>query len=245
MQKSSMKVGLALSGGVIRGFAHIGVLQALAEANIEISYVGGSSIGSLIGYFVAAGLPIQQITKHAPKLNWHRVARPVIPKHGLISFSAMEAWLINMLGDLYFSDLALPFVVLTTDLKTGESYEFRSGPVAKAVRISCSIPGLAEPEPFEGMILGDGGIAKNTPAQAVSRLGADYVIGVDIFQPTYRKFAGPLAGGLAAMEIMVQRSGNGRENADYLITPKLEGQTFVDPRQQNKLIQTRVLEVIL
>jgi len=237
MSTSKPKIGIALSGGVIRGFAHVGVLQVLDEANIDISYVGGSSVGSLVGYFVAAGLSIDQISQYAPKISWQRVARPVLPKTGFISFASMESWFTELIGDLHFSDLAKPFVVSTTDLQTGEPVLFRHGRVAEAVRISCSVPGLAEPTVVNGRILGDGGVSKNTPAQAVRDLGADYVIGVDVFYPTYRQYAGPFAGGIAAIEIMFQRSGNGREEADHLIIPNLEGQPLFDPRKQAQLIQ--------
>ncbi len=230
------RVGIALSGGIVRGFVHLGVLQVLEEAGIAIDVVGGSSVGALIGYCYAAGMSLDQIDHFSADLSWSRMARPVFPREGLVSFDGLEGWLVETLGDLHFADLARPFVVSTTDLESGEPVGFTSGPVAPAVRASCSVPGFVSPTHFEGRVLGDGGISKNTPAQAVRELGADYVIGVDVFYPTLRRRLGPLGPGLAAIEIMVQRSGSGREEADCLITPCLEGVTWVDFGQRGELI---------
>ena len=230
-------IGLALSGGIVRGFVHLGVLQVLEEEGIEITHIGGASVGSLIGYCFAAGMSLEQIDSFSQKMSWWRMARPAFPPwEGFISFQKMEDWLIDMLGDLHFTDLARPFVVSTTDLETGRPLLIKEGAVAPAVRASCSVPGLVEPAHLNDHLLCDGGISKNTPAQAVRELGADYVIGVDVFYPTLRTKLGPFGPGLAAIEIMVQQSGQGVDEADCLITPELENVTWINFKKRPDLI---------
>lgn len=235
-EPTDVKIGIALSGGVVRGFVHLGILEVLEENGIKIDIVGGASVGALIGYCYAAGMSLAQIDDFSADLSWGRMSRLVFPREGFVSFDPLEAWLIDMLGDLHFEDLARPFVVSATDLESGEAVKLSRGRVAPAVRASCSVPGLVTPAYLEGHVLGDGGISKNTPAEAVRDLGADYVIGVDVFYPTLRRNFGPLGPGLAAIEIMVQRSGNGREAADCLIVPRLHNVTFINFRRRAELI---------
>lgn len=230
------RIGLALSGGVVRGFAHLGVLEVLEEEGIEIDIVGGASAGALIGYCYAAGMRLAALIELTEQINWLRLAQPVWPRSGFVSFAKLEQWLIKLLGDLHFTDLARPFVVMTSDIDTGEAYAITNGRVAPAVRASCSVPGLVEPAELDGRRLVDGAVANNLPTKAVRHLGADYVIGVDILQHAANRRLGPLAAGLAAMELMLQHSGNGIDHAQCIITPRLEGQTYINFHQREQLI---------
>lgn len=232
----SPTVGIALSGGIVRGFVHLGVLQVLDESDIPLDIVGGSSVGALIGYLMAAGLSLSEIDQLSSDLGWGKMASPIIPFNGLVSFEKLERWLVELLGDLYFEDLVRPFVVSATDMETCEPYSINSGRVAPAVRASCSVPGFVAPTWVEGHLLADGGVTKNTPGEAVRAMGADYVIGVDVFYPSNHRVLGPLRYGLRAVEMMVQRSGNGREETDCLIIPELGEATFFDFRQREALI---------
>jgi NTE family protein len=230
------KIGLALSGGVVRGFAHLGVLEVLEAEGIEIDIVGGASAGALIGYCYAAGMRLPALIELTTQINWLRLAQPVWPKSGFVSFIKLEQWLVELLGDLHFADLARPFVVMTSDIDTGEAYAITSGRVAPAVRASCSVPGFVEPAELDGRRLVDGAVANNLPTKAVRHLGADYVIGVDILQHATNRRLGPLATGLAAMELMLQRSGSGLDHAECIITPQLQGQTYINFHQREQLM---------
>lgn len=232
-----LKIGIALSGGVVRGFAHIGVLEVLEEEGLELEIVGGASAGSLIGYSYAAGMTIGRIREMADQLDWWRLGKPVWPRSGLITFQQLEEWLVSTLGDFHFSDLARKFVVMTSDIDTGEAYAITSGRVAPAVRASCSIPGLVEPVELHGRRLVDGAVANNLPTKAVRHLGADYVIGVDILKHTHRRALGPLGTGIAAVELMLGQSGSGMEHAECIIRPNLEYQTYIDFRKRERLIE--------
>jgi len=233
------KIGLALGGGAVRGFAHIGVLQVLQDANIPIDMVSGSSVGSVIGAFYCAGMPIDLIEKIAVNVSWLRFARPTLSRDGLLSFAPLEKWVEQQLGPLHFEDLATPLAVATTDMQTGETVIFNSGPLAPAVRASCSVPGLVTPAYYEGRVLCDGAISDNVPGDVLYRMGADFVIGVDVFRSAYERplHLGPLGRGLTAMEILVRQSGAGLENTDCLISPELSGATYTRFSKRQELVE--------
>lgn len=210
----------------MRGFAHVGALVELEKAHIPVSYVAGTSVGSIIGALYVAGVPLPVIRELAPKMNWGYFARPILSHQGLVSFEKLERWLIHMIGDLHFADLDTPFAVSTIDLDTGEEVIINSGPIARAVRASCSIPGFVTPVWHEGRLLGDGGIINNVPVSVARQMGAEYVIAIDVFQESpNRHRLGPLNRGLAAIELLVR--GTGWRSADCTVTPQLSGKTYV------------------
>jgi NTE family protein len=231
------RIGLALSGGVTRGPAHIGVLQVLTEAGIPIDYVAGVSVGSLIGAVYCAGLPLEQITELAFHIGWRQLARPVWPRTGFISFKRLEQFLINTIGDVQFDQLSSPFAAGVTNLLTGEPLLLRDGRVATAVHASCAVPGFVVPVQRDGLLLGDGGASCNLPGQQVRILGADYVIGVDLMMPHLRRRGGPFRFGLLGFETLVQRSGGGPDAVDCLIRPDLAGISFLSFQHTARLIE--------
>lgn len=226
-ENGRQRIGLALGGGVVRGFAHIGVLSVLEQAKIPIDCLAGTSVGAIIGAVYATGMKLPLILQMADAMHWPHLARPTLSGDGLFSFRLLEEWLERTLGNLYFEDLRLPFAAVCTDIETGESVAVSSGPLAPAVRASCSVPGIIAPARLNGRLLCDGGISNNLPVTAVRHLGADYVIGVDIFQPNPAWRLGPLKHGLAAVEIMVEHAGGGLNTADCLISPDLSGKTYL------------------
>ncbi|MFQ5578460.1 MAG: patatin-like phospholipase family protein [Anaerolineae bacterium] len=229
-------VGLALSGGVMRGATHLGVLAALEAAGIGVDCVAGSSAGALVGALYCAGLSVAKITELAAATGWRNVAGLTWPGRGFVSFAKMEAWLVKTLGDLRFADLKRPLAVVATDLERGRPVMFTAGRLAPTVRASCSVPGFVTPVELEGRLLGDGGVSNNLPVSAVRELGADYVIGVDLFIPVVRRRLGPFGFGLAAIETLVRRSGGGVDAADCLISPALAGVSYFSTSHNEQLI---------
>lgn len=221
------KIGLALGGGVVRGWAHLGVLSELEKAQIPIDYVAGTSAGSIMGAFYCAGWSIQKIYEVTKKLRWWHVARPVWPVRGLVSFDKLARYLISCLGDLDFDDLAIPFTAVATDIQSSESVALNHGRLATAVQASCSVPGFVTPVELDGRLLADGSLSDTVPVSVLHHMGAEYVIGVDIFSPLLRRKWGPIGMGLAAIEILVERAGGGIDNADCIIVPNLAGKTYV------------------
>ncbi len=222
------RVGLALSGGAARIPAHAGVLAVLArEPGLRVDVVAGTSAGAVIGAAFCAGLPQDEIERLALAASWGLVASLRRPHYGLLSFRKMEHRLMCVIGDAWFSDLRTPLAIVATDLETSEPVVLCEGRVVEAVRASCSGPGFFEPVRLRGRYLVDGGIADNLPAEAARAMGAEYVIGVDLFAPHWPRRLGPLGAGIMALETMVRRSGGGLSQVDCLIAPDLKGRSFV------------------
>jgi NTE family protein len=230
------KVGLALGGGVVRGMAHLGALIALERGGVPIDIVTGTSVGSLIGAFYSTGKPIDELAQLANGLGWRHMIRPVFFGDGLFDFSGLESWLIRQMGDLHFSDLARPFAAVASDIDSWRPVVLREGRVAIAVRASCSVPGLIQPVQWQGHRLCDGGITDNIPVAAARQLGAEYVIGVNIFGGLPHKHRGPLAMGFAALESMVRWSGGGLVTADCLISPAIDHLSYIRFSHKEQLI---------
>ncbi len=230
------RVGLALSGAVARGAAHIGVLQVLERAGIPIDVIAGTSAGSLVGAMYCAGITPDQMQAQMAHIGWGEIASLVFPRQGFISFGKLERWLVKQIGNVKFSDLQRPFAAVTTDLERGTTVVLREGRVARAVHASSAVPGFVVPVEIQGRLLCDGGVTANMPVAAARALGADYVIGVDLFVHHIRKSLGPLAYGFAAIEMLVRNSGGGAQTADCVITPDLAGSLYLSFGTYRELI---------
>jgi len=177
---SPKRVGLALSGGAVRGAAHIGVLEVLEEHGIHPYCVAGTSAGSAVGVVYCAGLGLPKIKEVALNLQWSKLGRVVRPKLGFFDGSRMEEYIIRLIGDLTFDQLAIPFAATAADILKDELVILREGRVAPAVRASCALPGIFTPVEYQDRLLVDGGLINNLPVSAVREMGADYVIAVDL-----------------------------------------------------------------
>jgi NTE family protein len=111
-------------------------------------------------------------------------------------------------------------------LINSERVVLSQGRLSTAIRASCSVPGLAAPVELDGRVLVDGGITDNIPADVARLLGADYVIGVDVFTPAHRRYLGPLGQSIAAIETLIRHAGQGKDECDCLIIPDLAGQSY-------------------
>lgn len=174
------KLGLALSGGAARGFAHVGVLQVLEEAGIPVTCIAGTSVGSLTGAVYAAGIRGQHLVDLALSVHWRDFGRPVWSPTGLFSFAPLESYLVRLLGDLTFAQLEMPYAAVAADALAGQTVVLTEGRVAPAVRASCSVPALVTPVIIDGRPLVDGGIVNNLPISVVRDLGADVVVAVNL-----------------------------------------------------------------
>lgn len=231
-----LRVGLALGGGVARGLAHIGVLSELERSGIPIDCIAGTSIGALIGAAYCAGLEIDDLKGIAARTGWWQVSRPFFSAGGFVTFQHMEQWLEDNVGQFDVRDLAIPFAAVASDLVSGERVVLAEGRLCTAVRASCSVPGFVPPVESDGRILVDGGITDNIPADVARLLGADYVIGVDIFMPAFRPRLGPLSQGIAAIETLVRNAGKGSNECDCLIVPHMQGRSYFKFSEYKKLI---------
>ena len=196
--------------------------MALEEAGIKIEVVTGTSVGSIVGAFVAAGYncaEMREVTRH---LNWGGMARVAWPgRGGMISFYKLEQFLRRQLNDPLFSDLKLPFAAIATDLITGNPVVLSEGSVARACHASSAVPGVVVPVEIDGKILSDGGVSDNLPIRTTRALGADYVIGVNILGRYWAKARNPVTRGIAAVENAIRWAGGGLLLADLLIEPDI------------------------
>lgn len=178
------QIGLALSAGGVRGFAHVGVLEVFDNALLPIDYLAGTSMGSVVGGFYAAGLPTDKLWE----LGEHISIKTITPDFnvmGLFRFlfarklptsANLAKFFEEQLGDKQFEDLAIPFSCAAMDVKTGERVLFNSGPLAIAVRASMNLPGVFEPVEYRHRALVDGAVIDYLPVDSVKQMGADYII---------------------------------------------------------------------
>jgi NTE family protein len=183
---NNKKIGLALGGGAAKGLAHIGVLKALDEANIQIDFVAGSSMGALIGAAYVAGIPIDSIEQIALKIEKGDIIKlidPTIPTSGFINGKKIEDFLLTHLGNKKIEDTQIPFSVTAADILTGKQYIINKGDLVKAVRTSISIPAVFDPQKYHDITLVDGGLIDPIPMNAVMEMGAEFIIAVNVLVP--------------------------------------------------------------
>jgi NTE family protein len=173
-------VGVALGGGGARGIAHIGVLNALEESNIEISYISGTSIGALVASYYAFGKNINDIKEIGKDLNFTSVIGFSLHKKGLFSTKSIERMILDDLGDVNIEDANIPLAICTTDISTGEQVVLTHGKLAKAVCASTAIPGVFIPLEIENRTLIDGGISENVPISLLDKMGAGITVGINL-----------------------------------------------------------------
>ncbi|MBP9663364.1 MAG: patatin-like phospholipase family protein, partial [Pyrinomonadaceae bacterium] len=177
-----MKIGLALSGGGARGFAHVGALKVLAEHQVPIDLIAGTSAGSVVGGALAAGMSVGEIEKMAAATRWRDLVRPSLPIGGLLSNAPMDRFLRHHLPVDRLEDVKIPFAAIAFDLGTNSSVLLsKTGDLITAVRSSCAVPGIFSPVRDElGRMLIDGGVVSPLPVEAVRAMGADIVIAIDL-----------------------------------------------------------------
>jgi NTE family protein len=174
-------IGLALGGGGARGWAHIGVLRALAKDGIEPEVIAGCSIGAFVGAAYAAG-DLAKLTEWARALKWQDVVSllDVSLRGGLIRGQKLVQFFERTFVERDFAQLSRRFACVATELETGREIWLRDGSVSAAVRASIALPGLLTPIVHEGRLLVDGGLVNPVPVSLCRAMGADVVIAVDL-----------------------------------------------------------------
>jgi len=170
-QFRSHRIGLALSGGSVRGLAHLGVVKVLSEAGIRPTVISGTSAGSLIGAMLAAGMGWSEIASLARRTFW--------PK--LLHRETLERFCARHLPAT-FADLKLPFAAIATELPIKQVFTITQGELASAISASCALRGLRRAVEREGKRLKDGGIACVLPSDACRAMGADFVVASDVWE---------------------------------------------------------------
>lgn len=180
------KIGIALSGGGARGLAHVGVLQVLAEEGLPVTAIAGTSMGAYVGSLFAAGYDGAELERLAREIKDRRALLKLLdplffPSAGLIRGDKIRRHLDRSLAGRSFEELAIPLLVVATDLESLTAHVFSSGPVAPAVHASAAIPGICAPVHLNGHRFTDGGAAEPMPVTLLKeRFHLDAVVAVNV-----------------------------------------------------------------
>lgn len=221
------KIGLALSGGGARGFAHIGVLKALVAHDIPINLIAGTSAGSFVGGAFASGLSVDEIVEIGRKVSWFGVAGFSYSPRGLLTNAPMTKFITDNFRVTRFEDLQTPFAAVACDLESGDEVVLRDeGDMVEAIRASCAIPGVFMPvTDGDDRFLIDGGVTSPIPILVTRDLGAEVVIAVDLLTcgATYWGKPTTLVGMFFQTAMMMLRSAsrNQHQFADVVIEPAI------------------------
>lgn len=179
-----MKIGLALGSGSARGWAHIGVIEGLAELGITPSIICGSSIGALVGAAYVSGKldRLRERVLGLTRLNMAMYFHVRLSGRGVVSKKKLHAFLADCVSEegRLIESLPLRYAAVATELKTGREFWFRTGPVLDAVWASIALPGLFPPVAAGNRWLLDGGLVNPVPVSVCRALGADTVIAVNL-----------------------------------------------------------------
>ena len=224
------KVIVVLGGGGARGFAHVGVLKALREAQVPIDMVVGTSMGALVGSLYCSGIKLEDIENIAEDIRWTDISNlgltsllTMVTSEKLLSTEKMEKYINKLIGNKYLFQLNTPFACVATDIKTGEKIIFKEGPVAPAARASANIPGLFAPVEYRQRFLVDGGLVENIPVSVAKLFDPDIIITIavsaDITKNSYSNVFSTLF-----QTIYIQGQQSDRNNlamSDIVIAPKV------------------------
>jgi NTE family protein len=176
------RIGLALGSGGARGWAHIGVLQALVRAGLQPDIIAGSSVGALVGGVYASG-HLDTMERWARELTAPRLFTYLDPRMtggGLIGGRRMASFMHRHFADTRVEDLPIPFVAVATDLLSGHELWLREGRLVDVLRMAISLPGIFTPVRHEGHWLVDGALVNPVPVSVCRALGARIVIAVNL-----------------------------------------------------------------
>jgi len=176
------KIGLVLGSGGARGYAHLGVLKVLYEADIHIDLVVGTSFGAIVGAGYAAGRNIYELEKIALETGWIKLLKmiDVDPPKGIFAGNKLERFFSVFTQQKHFSELKIPLTVVATDIEIGEEVLINKGSVSKAILASSAFPGIFAPVEIDNRWLVDGVLVNPLPIQTAFDMGADIVIAVDV-----------------------------------------------------------------
>ena len=164
-------LALALSGGSVRGLAHIGFLEVLEENNIKIDYIVGTSMGALVGGIYASG-KLKEFKKKILKLSKNKVMSLLLSdkiKKGNTDTKEIEKFIKKFIGNKRIENLDIGFTAIATDLKTGKEAYLEKGGLLKSISASISIPGIFQPVKIRDMLLVDGGVIDPLPEEYATR----------------------------------------------------------------------------
>ena len=233
------RIGLALGGGAARGFAHIGVIQALEEAGIKPDLVVGTSAGSLVAALYAAGKGGAQLAALADEMDETAFTDWSFPGRGLIRGEALAKYVREQTGGRTIDQMRMPLGIVATDLDSGQPILFQRGDTGMAVRASSAVPAVFQPVRIGAHEYVDGGLVAPVPVRFARQMGAELVIAVDISAVPDGNPTGDAMRMLLQTFAIMGRSINTLElrDVDVLLRPKLPLVSGADFSARKRAIQ--------
>jgi NTE family protein len=253
-------IGIVLAGGGARGFAHIGVIKALAEAGVPFDNIGGTSMGALIAAGLACEWSIEELTERMREafVSGNPLNDYTLPLIAMVRGTKVTNLLKHNYGDLRIEELAKPFFCVSSDLTTGRVHVHRAGTLWRALRASVALPGILPPVTHNGHLLVDGGVMNNLPVDVMAERASGPIIASDVTgeldlkatdpkygeRPWWWLIAQSMAGTPSILSILM-RSGTvgsevqrrmAREQANYMFEPPLAGVGLRDWRAFDRCI---------
>jgi NTE family protein len=239
MSDKIYNTGLVLSGGGARGFAHLGVIQALNEAGIFPDVISGTSAGALIGVLYADGYTPNEILLLLNGGSRLDFMRPAMPREGLLQINAIMKILKSSLRAKVFKELKIPLFVSATDLNNGKAVYFSEGDLFCPVIASASIPVLFQPVKINDISYVDGGVLDNLPVRPIENKCRS-LIGSFVNPVGYmEKISGLI--NIAERTFMLSMSKEIFEKAKkfnlFIAPPELRNFKILDPEKSNELFE--------
>jgi NTE family protein len=239
MSDHKYKIGLVLSGGGARGFAHLGVIQALNEAGIVPDVISGTSAGAIVGALYADGYAPTEIMKIMNSNSRLRYIRLTVPKEGLLQISGVVRILRDCLRSKTFEELKIPLFVTATDLNHGRAVYFSEGELLNPVVASASIPVLFKPVIINNIQYVDGGVLDNLPIRPIENK-CRFIIGSFVNPTGYDDNISNLIS-IAERTFLLSMSKEVLEKSkrfDLLIAPlELRNYKILDPEKSEEVFQ--------
>lgn len=245
-------VGLVLSGGGARAYAHIGAIRALREAGVPLDFIGGASMGAVVGAGPALGWSDEELDARirAAFVRSDPLSDLAFPMIAMTRAGKVARLLKEAYGDIDIADMATPFFAVSSNLTTGRIEVHRKGLLRRAMRASIAIPGVMPPVVQDGEVLADGAVLKNFPTSVMRQLNAGPIVGVDMSQargvdaatlenpPSWWRWiaSGAWKRGPPIVSILMRAAtittdaemDSSRQDADLLILPTPEGMDIRD-----------------
>ncbi len=214
---SPPKIGIAFGGGGFKGAAHIGVLKVLAEHGIKADMVAGTSIGSAVAALYASGYSWDMIELIFKKIDIESLVKLRPGRKGLISGHGYAELIHTCTKGKKIEQMDIPLKIVAVDLISWQKVVFDQGDTAIAVKASSAIPGVFNPVKYKDMLLVDGFLLDNCPADIVRAMGADIVLAIDLSSPDYREPNNMID--IITRSLEIATAANSQIEADLILKP--------------------------
>lgn len=229
--------------------AHIGVIKALEDAGIKIDYIAGTSMGAIVGGYYAATRDVEFLEREFQQITKKDIFHPkqlIKKQDGLFKSKRIPKVLEDKVKNINFSDCLIPFAAVATDVKNGEEVVLSKGNLADAIKASVALPVIFNPAQVDDRLLMDGGFSNPVPADVVRKMGADYIIAVDVSsewidlsvtKPKITDLVSTLYNALSVIEYQLAQRILREAKTDLILRPPVLGFGWLEFNRSKEIIQ--------